>query len=89
LTRSRVNAGFTRAKARGVKLGRPKVGAKLEAAIRKSPTTGIGILKAARTVGASSGAVQRIKAELRPAQPHARQSAVHRHKRLEPGGMQA
>jgi DNA invertase Pin-like site-specific DNA recombinase len=55
MIRSRVNAGLTRAKARGVKLGRPKVGAKVEAAIRKSLAAGVGILKDRRTVGVGSG----------------------------------
>ena len=64
MIRSRVNAGLARAKARGVRLGRPKVSAKVEAAIKKHLAAGIGILKTARTVGVGSGTVQRIKAEL-------------------------
>jgi DNA invertase Pin-like site-specific DNA recombinase len=64
MIRSRVNAGLTRAKARGVKLGRPKVSAKVEAAIKRHLAAGTGILKTARTVGVGSGTVQRIKAEL-------------------------
>ena len=64
MIRSRVNAGLARARARGVKLGRPKVSAKVEAAIRDSLAAGTGILKTARTVGVGSGTVQRVKAEL-------------------------
>jgi len=64
MIRSRVNAGLARARARGVKLGRPKVSAKVEAAIRESLAAGTGILKTARTVGVGSGTVQRIKTEL-------------------------
>jgi DNA invertase Pin-like site-specific DNA recombinase len=61
MIRSRVNAGLDRARDRGAKLG---VSAKVEAAIRDSLVAGTGILKTARTVGVSSGTVQRIKAEL-------------------------
>jgi DNA invertase Pin-like site-specific DNA recombinase len=64
MIRRRVNAGLARARARGVKLGRPKVSAKVEAAIRDSLAAGTGILKTARTVGVGSGTVQRVKAEL-------------------------
>ena len=64
MIRSRVNAGLARARARGVKLGRPKVSAKVEAAIRESLGAGTGILKTAKTVGVGSGTVQRVKAEL-------------------------
>src|SRR6516165_11413140 len=60
MIRSRVNAGLTRARARGVKLGRPKVSAKVEAAIRDSLAAG----KTARMVGVVRVTVQRIKAEL-------------------------
>jgi len=64
MIRRRVNAGLARARARGVKLGRPKVSAKVEAAIRESLAAGTGILKTAKTVGVGSGTVQRIKTEL-------------------------
>ena len=64
MIRSRVNADLARARARGVKLGRPNVSAKVEAAIRESLAAGTGILKTARLVGVGSGTVQRIKAEL-------------------------
>ena len=47
-----------------MKLGRPKVSATVEAAIKKHLAAGVGILKTARTVGVGSGTVQRIRAEL-------------------------
>jgi DNA invertase Pin-like site-specific DNA recombinase len=41
MIRSRVNAGLARAKARGVKLGRPKVSAKVEAVIKNAWRTAV------------------------------------------------
>jgi DNA invertase Pin-like site-specific DNA recombinase len=64
MIRSRVNAGLARARARGVKLGRPKVSARVEAAIRARLTAGAGILKTAKALGVGSSVVQRVKAEL-------------------------
>jgi DNA invertase Pin-like site-specific DNA recombinase len=64
MIRSRVNAGLARARARGVKLGRPKVSAKVEAAIRARLTAGDGILRTAKALGVGSSVVQRVKAEL-------------------------
>jgi DNA invertase Pin-like site-specific DNA recombinase len=43
MIRSRVKAGLERAKARGVRLGRPKTGAKVETAIRARLAAGDGI----------------------------------------------
>ena len=40
MIRSRVMAGLERAKSRGVRLGRPRTGAKVEAAIRARLTSG-------------------------------------------------
>jgi DNA invertase Pin-like site-specific DNA recombinase len=64
MIRSRVNAGLARARARGVKLGRPKVSAKVEAAIKARLTAGTGILKTATALGVGSSTVQRIRAEM-------------------------
>ena len=64
MIRSRVNAGLARARARGVKLGRPKVSAKVEAAIRARLTDGSGIQRTAKALGVGSSVVQRVKAEL-------------------------
>ncbi len=48
MIRSRVMAGLDRAKAQGKKLGRPKVGRKVEDAIRERLGAGQGVLKVAR-----------------------------------------
>jgi DNA invertase Pin-like site-specific DNA recombinase len=60
MIRSRVNAGLARARARGVKLERPKVSAKVEGAIRKRLAAGDGILKTTKALGV----VQRVKTGL-------------------------
>ena len=64
IIRSRVNAGLDRVRAQGKKLGRPKVSAKIEAAIREHLNAGHGILKVAAVVGVGSGTVQRVKREM-------------------------
>jgi DNA invertase Pin-like site-specific DNA recombinase len=48
----------------GRKLGRPKVAAKVEQAIRTHLMAGNGILKVAKMVGCGSGTVQRVKREM-------------------------
>ena len=62
MIRSRVLAGLERARARGVQLGRPRTGPKVEAAIRKRLATGEGIKKVAKATGVGNGTVARIKA---------------------------
>jgi DNA invertase Pin-like site-specific DNA recombinase len=64
MIRSRVRAGLERAKARGVRLGRPKTGAKVEAVIRTRLAAGEGIKKVAKTIGVGNGTVSRIKAAM-------------------------
>jgi DNA invertase Pin-like site-specific DNA recombinase len=64
MIRSRVRAGLERAKARGVRLGRPKTGTRVEAAIRTHLAAGEGIKKVAKAVGVGNGTVSRIKAEM-------------------------
>jgi DNA invertase Pin-like site-specific DNA recombinase len=64
MIRSRVRAGLERAKARGVRLGRPKVSSKIEAAIRARLALGEGVKKVAKTVGVGNGTVSRIKAAI-------------------------
>ena len=64
MIRSRVSAGLDRAKARGVRLGRPKTGAKVEAAIRARLAAGDGVKKVAKAVGVGNGTVSRIKAAM-------------------------
>jgi len=64
MIRSRVNAGLDRARARGVKLGRPKITDKTEEAVREHLGAGQGVLKVAKVVGVGTTTVQRIKAEM-------------------------
>ena len=64
MIRSRVMAGLERARARGVRLGRPRTGAKTEAAIRAHLQRGEGIKKVAKTLGVGNGTVSRVKAEM-------------------------
>jgi len=61
----RVNAGLDRARDKGVVLGRPRVGDRTEAAIRKALARGDkGMLKIAAELGVGSSTVQRVKKEL-------------------------
>ena len=69
MIRDRVNAGLDRARAKGVRLGRPKVGKKTEAAIRARLVAGEGMLKVAKGLRVGTGTVQRIKAEMAAAAP--------------------
>jgi DNA invertase Pin-like site-specific DNA recombinase len=59
----RVQAGLRRARAQGKRLGRPRVGEKVEQAIRRELDKGRGIHAVARAVGVG-GTVQRVRAEL-------------------------
>jgi hypothetical protein len=60
----RVQAGLRRARAQGKKLGRPRVPEKIEQAICRERPQGRDIHAVARTVGAGTGTVQRLRAEL-------------------------
>lgn len=64
MIRERVNAGLARAKAAGKRLGRPKVGPDIEAAVAARLAEGAGILKVAKEIGVGSGTVQRIRREM-------------------------
>ncbi len=64
IIRGRVLAGLDRVRQQGKKLGRPKVSAKTEDAIRRHLSDGNGILKVAALVGVGSGTVQRVKREM-------------------------
>lgn len=64
MIRSRVNAGLDRARAKGVKLGRPAVAAKTENAIRARLAAGDGMLKVAKSLGVGTSVVQRVKREM-------------------------
>jgi hypothetical protein len=58
-------AGLDRVRAEGKKtLGRPKVGPKVEEAIRDHLLAGHGILKVAKLLGVGSGTVQRVKRDM-------------------------
>ena len=61
MIRSRVMAGLERARSRGVRLGRPRTGAKVEAAIRARLIRGEGMKKVAKAIGVGNGTVARIK----------------------------
>jgi hypothetical protein len=56
--------GRERVRRLGKTLGRPKVPAQVESAIRTHLAAGNGILKVARMVGCGSGTVQRVRREL-------------------------
>ncbi len=62
--RERVNAGLERARAEGKKLGRPRVSAEVEQAIRGARAQGKGMLKIAREIGVGTGTVGRTRSEL-------------------------
>jgi DNA invertase Pin-like site-specific DNA recombinase len=65
MIRERVNAGLARAKAEGTQLGRRKIAAKIEKAIRVDLAKGdSGIRKIAVRHNVGTGTVQRIKAEM-------------------------
>ena len=64
MIRSRVMAGLERARSRGVRLGRPRTGAKVEAAIRARLIRGEGIKKVAKAIGVGNGTVARIRAAM-------------------------
>ena len=60
MIRERVNAGLARARANGVKLGRPTVAPKIEQRVRELRAQGMGLIKIGREVGVGIGTVQRI-----------------------------
>jgi DNA invertase Pin-like site-specific DNA recombinase len=65
IIQERVRAGLARVKADGETLGRPRIAAGTEAAIRKALQKGdIGIRKIAVKFGVATGTVQRVKAEM-------------------------
>ncbi|MBF0321787.1 MAG: recombinase family protein [Magnetococcales bacterium] len=62
MIRERVVSGLDRARAEGKQLGRPKVGANVEAQIRALRTGGMGIQRIASTLGVGVSVVQRVVA---------------------------
>ena len=62
MIRERVNAGLARARANGVKLGRPPVAPKIEQRIRDLRAQGMGLIRIGRELGIGTGTVQRVVA---------------------------
>ena len=60
MIRERVNAGLARARANGVKLGRPPVKPAVEKRIHELRKGGMGILNIGRTLGVGTSVVQRV-----------------------------
>src|SRR5258708_26920130 len=63
MIQERVRAGLARARSEGKTLGRPKVPAEVEAAIRATLAGGTGMIKTAKLHGVGTGTVQRIAHE--------------------------
>lgn len=61
MIQERVNAGLARAKAEGKRLGRPTLGSDIEKRVRELRTSGMGIVKVAKTLGIGVSAVQRLE----------------------------
>jgi DNA invertase Pin-like site-specific DNA recombinase len=62
MIRERVKSGIATARARGVRLGRPGVGARVEGRILKLRTKGHGMIRIAKEVGCGVSVVQRVVA---------------------------
>ena len=60
IIQERVRAGLARAKGEGKTLGRPKIAADVETAVRATLAGGTGMMKAAKLHGVGVGTVQRI-----------------------------
>jgi DNA invertase Pin-like site-specific DNA recombinase len=61
---SRVTAGISRARARGVRLGRPRMAEDVESAIKQQLDVGVAPSKVAEGMGVSVSTVRRIKAQI-------------------------
>lgn len=68
MIQERVNAGLSRARAQGKKLGRPTLSGDMEAKVRALRAEGMGVVKVAKSLGIGVSAVQRIEA-LQPSTP--------------------
>ncbi len=62
MIRERVAAGLDRARAKGKKLGRPSIGARVEHKIREGHTAGKSKRAIARELGISDGTVRKVLA---------------------------
>jgi DNA invertase Pin-like site-specific DNA recombinase len=60
MIRERVNAGLKTAKAKGVKLGRPRIASATEERIRQLHSQGVGQLRIAKEAGCGVSAVRRV-----------------------------
>ena len=60
MVKERINAGLTRAKAKGKKLGRPKVSPEVENKIKELRSTGKGIRKISSELGVGVCTVKRV-----------------------------
>ena len=71
IIRERVNTGLARARAKGVKLGRRRIGPAVEARIVELRAKGNGILKIGKTLGIGTSVVQRVFKEVpwKPSSP--------------------
>jgi len=67
MIQQRVKSGLARAKAKGVKLGRPKVTVRQERQVKDLRAAGVGIRKVAATVGVGVSVVQRLDKEMKKA----------------------
>ncbi len=67
MIQERIRSGLARAKAKGVKLGRPKVSVKQERQIKDLRAKGMGVRKVASTVGVGVSVVQRLDKEMKRA----------------------
>jgi DNA invertase Pin-like site-specific DNA recombinase len=67
MIQARVRAGLATAKAKGVKLGRPMVGADVEAKVRDMLAQGVGQLKTAKTLGVGVTTVRRVAGQMQQA----------------------
>lgn len=63
MIRERINAGLARARAQGKRLGRPRIGKDVEAAIIAARADGKGIRKVAQELGVGVNTVQRVERE--------------------------
>ena len=62
----RTKAGLAKALRSGKRLGRPKVAAEKETAVRAAIAKGVGVVKISKSLGVGVGTVLRIKREARP-----------------------
>jgi DNA invertase Pin-like site-specific DNA recombinase len=61
MIRQRIQAGLSRARAQGKRIGRPRVPSAVERKARRHLAKGVGIIRVAKALGLGTGTVQRIK----------------------------